>query len=319
MLRIRLSQLKRSFAGLPFLYWIIIGCAAAFLFYGLYIKMNNYSFSLIVTIATPLLLCILHLLRRDHRFLNVLRPDPWKVYLTEYFCLTIPVLLLLSLNQQWVLFLVVLALPAFLVLIITTLRFQSGLLPPSLLPFAALTSKIPVPGFEWRSGFRRMGWQLVVFYGLALALSFLPVASLFLLAFMTFSIGGFYADGESLAILNADLLPPKAFLKKKIFAHCRYASLLLIPALLVYVVQHPADWYLAIISWIVYMISFVFFISLKYALYRPDKKLTGDSVWVSILFVATLVPFLFPIPLFIALRNYALAKINLKTYLDDCS
>ena len=134
---------------------------------------------------------------------------------------------------------------------------------------------------------------------------------------ITFVMSVFYTDGESLSILNADLLAPKEFLKKKIFVHCKYTSIGLLPVLLVYFVQHPADWYFIPIAWCVYMVNIVYFITLKYALYRPDKKLVAETVWTAILFVSTLIPFLFPMPFLIAHRNYSLAKINLKSYLDD--
>ena len=182
-----------------------------------------------------------------------------------------------------------------------------------------ITSLIPVPGIEWYSGYRRWGLQLLLFYLLSIGLSFLPFASLFLLSFLTFVISGFYTHGESLAILNAGNLGASAFLKQKILRHSKFTGLFLLPVLIIYVLQHPEHWYIALIAWFVYMINIFYFITLKYALYRPDKKLTADSIWVALLFASTLIPFLFPIPIIVALRNYSLSKINLKIYLDDHS
>ena len=317
MLRIRYIQLKRSFAGLPLLYWVIILGLIAYVFYGLFIKMNNYSFSLAVTLITPIAILSLHFLRRDHRFLNILSTQTYKIYFQEYFCLISPILILLSLNQHWLLVIILLSALVLMITVLNFIPFQTLWRPISFFTFPLLLHFIPPFLFEWRSGFRRSGIQVLVIYSLALGLSFLPFASLFLLALLTFVMSGFYTDGESLSILNAGLLSPKEFLQKKIFVHCKYTSIGLLPVLGVYFVQHPADWYFIPIAWCVYMVNIVYFITLKYALYRPDKKLVAETVWTAILFVSTLIPFLFPMPFLIAHRNYSLAKINLKSYLDD--
>ena len=279
--------------------------------------MNNYSFSLAVTLITPIAILSLHFLRRDHRFLNILCTQTYKIYFQEYFCLISPILLFLLLNQHWVLFCVLLSALVLMIALLGLAPFQTFGKPVFSFSLPVLLKTIPFALFEWRSGIRRSGIQVLVIYSLALGLSFLPFASLFLLALLTFVMSGFYTDGESLSILNADLLAPKEFLKKKIFVHCKYTSIGLLPVLGVYFVQHPADWYFIPIAWCVYMVNIVYFITLKYALYRPDKKLVAETVWTAILFVSTLIPFLFPMPFLIAHRNYSLAKINLKSYLDD--
>ncbi len=319
MLRIRLLQLKRSFSGLPALYWLIIAIAVLYAFYGLSVKMNDYSFSIIVMFAGPVLIASLHFARRDHRFLNILSPHPWKIYLREYFTLMIPVLLLFVFHQHWSLILFSIFELLVFVGIISLVPVRSNNAKTFAVVPVRITSLIPVPGFEWTSGYRRWGLQVLLFYLLAIGLSFLPFASLFLLAFLTFVISGFYTHGESLAILNAGNLGASAFLRKKILRHSKFTSLFLLPALIIYLFQHPEHWYMVLIAWFVYMINIFYFITLKYALYRPDKKLTADSIWVALLFASTLIPFLFPIPMIVALRNYSLSKINLKIYLDDHS
>ncbi len=319
MLRIRLLQLKRSFSGLPVLYWLIIATVVLYAFYGLSVKMNDYSFSIIVMFACPVLIASLHFVRRDHRFLNILSPYPWKIYLREYFTLLIPVLLLFVIHQYWSLILFSIFELLVFVGIIALVPVRSNITLTFAFVPVRITSLIPVPGFEWHGGYRRWGFQVLIFYLFAIGLSFLPFASLFLLAFLTFVIGGFYTHGESLAILNADNLEPSAFLKKKILQHSKFMSLFLLPALIIYLFQHPEHWYMVLIAWFVYMINIFYFITLKYALYRPDKKLTADTIWVGLLFAATLIPFLFPIPLIVSMRNYSLSKINLKIYLDDHS
>lgn len=281
--------------------------------------MNDYSFSIIVMFACPILIASLHFVRRDHRFLNILCPHPWKIYLREYFVLLVPLLLLFVVHQYWSLMLFAILELLVFVAIISLIAVRSNkVLPLSFVP-VRITSLIPVPGFEWYNGYRRWGLQLLLFYLLSIGLSFLPFASLFLLSFLTFVISGFYTHGESLAILNADNLEPSAFLKKKILRHSKFTGLFLLPVLTIYVIQHPEHWYIALIAWFVYIINIFYFITLKYAMYRPDKKLTADSIWVALLFASTLIPFLFPIPLIVAIRNYSLSKINLKIYLDDHS
>ena len=317
MLRIRLLQLKRSFTGLPVLYWLIIATVVLYAFYGLNIKMNDYSFSLVVAFAGPALVVSIHFVRRDHRFLNILNPRPWKIYLREYFALLLPLLFLFMIHQHWWLILfTVLELMVFLGIVSLVPIRSNGMKTFAFIPIR-VTTLIPGAGFEWYSGYRRWGLQLLLFYLLAIGLSFLPFASLFLLAFLTFVLGGFYTNGESLAVLNADSLGPTSFLKKKILHHSKFTSLLLLPVLIIYLFQHPEHWYIVLIAWFVYMINIFYFITLKYALYRPDKKLTADTIWVGLLFASTLIPFLFPIPIIVALRNYSLSKINLKIYLDD--
>lgn len=319
MLRIRLLQLKRSFSGLPVLYWLIIATVVLYAFYGLSVKMNDYSFSIIVMFAGPVVVASMHFARRDHRFLNLLSPNPWKIYLREYFVLLVPVLLLFVIHQYWSLILFSIFELLVFVGIISLVPVLSNNAKTFAFVPVRITSIIPVPGFEWTSGYRRWGLQLLLFYLLSIGLSFLPFASLFLLSFLTFVISGFYTHGESLAILNAGNLGASAFLKKKILRHSKFTGLFLLPVLIIYVIQHPEHWYIALIAWFVYIINIFYFITLKYALYRPDKKLTADSIWVALLFASTLIPFLFPIPIIVALRNYSLSKINLKIYLDDHS
>lgn len=319
MLRIRLQQIKRSFSGLPVLYWLVIATVVLYAIYGLNLKMNDYSFSVVVMFSFLVIIGSLHLVRSDHRFLNILSPHPWKIYLKEYFALLLPFFLLFLFHQYWSLFLFTIIELLLFIGIVSLVPVRSNSARTFAFVPIRFTTLIPVPGFEWRSGYRRWGLQVLLFYLLAIGLSFLPFASLFILAFMTFVISGFYTNGESLAILNADPLEPAIFLKKKILRHSKFTSFVLLPALIIYLFQHPEHWYMVLIAWCVYMINIFYFITLKYALYRPDKKLTADSIWVALLFASTLIPFLFPIPLIVAIRNYSLSKINLKNYLDDHS
>ncbi|HNP47453.1 MAG TPA: hypothetical protein PKK99_00255 [Bacteroidia bacterium] len=315
LLRIRVLQLSRSLSGLPLVYWLLIAGGIAYFSYGLYLKLSDIFYALISISVYILLVLYIHFARNDHRFLKSVAFHPLRIYLGEYFCLSMPFLVLLALNGWW--WLILLCLCIWLTETILLFFLPVGNRGHLFLGSRLLIPLVPMSFFEWRSGLRKHGTFIFIVYAFAIGLSGLTLVSLFVLLLVSMSFSSFYSDGESAAVINAESLSPQQFLKHKLKTHVIACTMFFIPGLLIYLFRHPHDWIYVLLASLIFIINVSYFILIKYSFYRPDEKLAAGSVWVAILFASTLIPFLLPLPLMIIVRNYSVAKNNLKLYVDD--
>jgi hypothetical protein len=183
--------------------------------------------------------------------------------------------------------------------------------------FLFINNKIPAAFFEWKSGVRQSIFFLIPLYILAIVFCWFKVLPLLLLWLINSTIASFYSEHESLQILRVHQLGAKPFLHHKLVSHCKLFLLLNLPIVIVNTMFNPSLWYVTIVFLPVQLSLLCFAILYKYASYEPNQKNKANSFIVSLVVVATIIPFLTPIPIIMACRYYYKAVHNLKHYLHD--
>ena len=152
---------------------------------------------------------------------------------------------------------------------------------------------------------------------LAIGLSWFRILPLFLLWFITVTIVSFYTECEPLHILKRDDLSAKIFLQQKLMKHSKYILLLYIPVLVINTFFN-IEYLVLNLLFIPIQLALVWYaICLKYSGYEPNKNSIGNSILLSLVSVGSIVPYLLPIPLLMAIGTYGKAVRNLKNYLND--
>jgi hypothetical protein len=183
--------------------------------------------------------------------------------------------------------------------------------------FGFLSRWIAPRDFEWLSGVRKNFVLLLLCYIAALGLCWLRIAPLVPLWIITVIVASFYAECEPLHILKSSYPNPVALLRARLRRHLALLSVVSVPVLLLHALWYPS---LALICLAFVMVQYVllsFAFLLKYATYRPDTLLTGNSLLLGLASVGVLIPFLLPVPLLMSLRYYRKAIANLKNYYHD--
>jgi hypothetical protein len=174
---------------------------------------------------------------------------------------------------------------------------------------------IPVEAFEIRAGFRRYGGMLLIFYILAYAALWLPYVSFVMLWFCVLFLSNFLKDCEPAALLCSRELDARRFLRRKLRVNLLFVALSVAPVCLPYTLMHPGDWWLSGGFFILSVCNVALFILIKYAYYRPGKKITGGQIPVILSALGIPVPVLAPFTIACLLRYYRLSIRNLTPYL----
>ncbi len=183
--------------------------------------------------------------------------------------------------------------------------------------FGFLSRWIAPRDFEWLSGVRKNLPVLVLFYIASLSLCWLRIAPLVPLWIVTVIIASFYGECEPLHILKAEPGRPGIVIRAKLRRHLLLLIALSLPILLLHVLFYPSLGLINLAFMIAQCLLLSFALLLKYATYRPDAILTGNSLLLGLMAVAVLIPFLLPLPLLLNLRYYRKASANLKSYYHD--
>lgn len=286
---------------------VMLGAAIAF-----YRQMQLFPGCLYAAGVVAAVVSVIHLSRKDQKFMLLTGSVPLKIYLAEYTFFSLPVLLIMVFSPHWYLA------PALVV-------WYLGLSRVYRVPLRKIRSirtfpLIPRDNFEWRSGIRTNLWPLLVLYLLCLGFLSYAYVSLFVLWILMAFIIPFYQEFEPLEILGCWELDPRAFLRKKITSHLWFFLLVTAPVMVGYGLFHPGEAWIALVVWLLSLINLAFFILSKYAAYTPGGKMPGGNFPVSLVHLSMLVPvagpFLFPLPLLMGIRAYRKSLVTLKPYLD---
>jgi hypothetical protein len=308
LIHVRLIQIKREAANAGF-YSVIAGLffIGAIYFCNEIYKLEKEGMYLSIFLF---FICLsIQFTRRDKIFVKNHIENPNLEILSEYILLIIPFSITSIWSQNWFYFplLIICLLP------LPFIRNKSG----QSTHLKNLSNVIPSSYFEWLSGLRKNFYFFLFLYVAALALSWFYILPLIILWLITISILPFYTEGESLRILREYNLNSNDFLKKKITDHVRLLLIIFSPVLILNLLFVLENWYL-IIAFVITSISLlVFAISLKYSFYVPDQKQNSQSVLLSLVSISSLIPYLLPLPVIMAIRYYIKAKSNLRIYLDD--
>jgi hypothetical protein len=150
-----------------------------------------------------------------------------------------------------------------------------------------------------------------------LGFSWFRILPLLLLWFITVSIASFYTECEPLHILKEGNFSSNRLLNRKLMRHSKYLLLLFSPLLVINTIFNPEFWILNIIFIPIQLSLMCYAICLKYSTYIPNKKPIGNSIILSLVSLGSIIPYLLPIPLLMAVFTYRKAKMNLNNYLND--
>jgi len=247
--------------------------------------------------------------RKDKLFLHLLSRNVRWLIASEYLFLGVPLFLCLLINGRWTETL----LSAFLFVIIAFINLPAFSNKPWLIPGWL----IPFRAFEWRAGFRKMGWILFLLFCAAMGTAFtregIPIL-MFLLFIFPLS---FLEENESYQMVQAFELNPWMFLKKKILIHLLILSKIGLPLVTVYIILHPELWYVPVIEFLLLLSIHMYAVCLKYAFYQPLHKAPPARIFEAIGTASVLIPVLIPLVWVLNIRFLFRAIANLKLYLDD--
>ncbi|MCU0449306.1 MAG: hypothetical protein MUC97_05590 [Bernardetiaceae bacterium] len=170
---------------------------------------------------------------------------------------------------------------------------------------------LPARAYTWRAGLRKNWPVLPLAWGLG-GLAWLspgwPVLGAVLLMLQ---MASFQFACEPRLFLELPNLGPRQFLHAQMRQHVGYATLALLPVLLGLILGQPMFWWLALALGTTNALLQAFAVCLKYGAWQEaafhEHHLTLDLIYLASL----LVPFLWPVPVFLLLRAYRRAKKEL--------
>jgi hypothetical protein len=237
-----------------------------------------------------------------------IRKPQFEIY-SEYLALTFPFAITSLFTANWFYFPVLMT----ALIIVPFLKFTVK----QKTVFKNISAIIPAADFEWISGFRKTFIYILPLFILAISFSWFRILPLLILWFITVSVSSFYAECEPLHILKEGNHSSKSLLKRKLIRHSKYIVLLYAPVLLINTIFNPQYWVLNLLFIPIQVSLVCYSVCLKYATYVPNKKQFGNSIILSLVSLGSIIPFLLPIPLLMAVFTYGKAKQNLNNYLND--
>lgn len=314
--RIRIKQFKRELKLIGLFHNIVIAgvlIIAAFQVVKFY---RDFYFALFTLISTLAFVLLVQVTRKDKSFVFLHLASPRKAIFTEYAILSFILSGYLVFSPYWYFFLLtllgvfVLSGVKYVVKKKTKLGFLGKIISPK--------------NFEWLGGIRKYKYSFGILYILTLAVSPVIILPLLLLWILTIQIFSFYEECEPLNILLSGSIKSSRFLKIKIVRHSFLLFILYLPVLTINSIFNPNLVIFNMIFFVVQVTVLALTILFKYKIYVPHDMLPGNSIFLIIIQVCTLlsfiingVPFLLPFPLMLCLKYYFSAKENLKYYLYD--
>ncbi len=258
---------------------------------------------------TLVLILSIHLNRQDKDFVKLILKRPFLMFLTEYLVLVLPIGIWNLYTGNWLAALALIVGISVVACVPVTLRFRKRERP--LLGFP----KTFIRHYEWVSGLRKSVVWMIPTYILGAALSgftaAIPVALLVLGLITT----DFYMDCEPRIFLELYNGRARSFLRKKILAHLMIFWLACLPLVILFLIFHHVYWYVLLVVMFVVSVFPVLSITLKYASYQPNIRLTQNAFTMGLMVAFLCFPFTQPVPLVMAAVYYRRALKNLKNYM----
>lgn len=308
LLYIRLQQLKRELIRTGWFYslilLIIVGLFGFLLYHGVQTKIHSFYLAalLIVTVYA------IHSTRNDLTFIKQQLWNPYFLLTSEYILLTLPVIILLLVKGFFPSVCIIIA--GCLLVALTVPGNSTTLL------FPKLARWIPPGMFEWWSGIRNSKGIAAVFIIGLYATCFLKFFPLIFLWLFTITVAGFYQFGEPLTLLYLHENAKQLLRSKIISSLSLYLKITIIP-ILVNIFFHPQIWWVNLLIYALCTLVVICAVLIKYAVYRPNERLTAGSMLLSIVSISPALPITIPFPIVVATMKYKTALQNLDYYFHD--
>ena len=308
ILRIRARQFMRILAEIGVVLFLLLLLVSFPLLMGVLAQLSDMPPVWAVGITLALIFGI-HLNRQDKDFVKLILQHPFLMFLLEYFVLVAPVGIWLLYLGNWLAVLALLAGVCVVAYIPATLRFRKRERPLWRFP------KTFTRHYEWVSGLRKSAVWMIPTYLLGAAFSGFTAAAvpiaLMLLGLLTLD---FYMDCEPRIFLELYGGSARSFLLRKILAHLAIFWLACLPLLLLFLIFHAAYWYILLVLIVVVSVFPVLSITLKYASYQPNIRLTQNAFIIGLMVAFLCFPFTQPVPLVMTVLHYRKALKNLYKY-----
>lgn len=308
LLYIRSRQFNREAKGLG-LYLFVFIAVAVVLFYISYYQFKNNSNAWYIIVLLSVTCLGIQYSRKDKGFIYKQLEKPHFQIFSEYLILTLPFSATSLFTQNWFYFPLQLLLLAFIPFLKFEFKHRAV--------FKNLSYIIPASNYEWLSGIRKNYVSVIILYSVALAFCWVRILPLFLLWFLTILFASFFQENEPLHILREGNKTARNFLLNKIKINIRYILIFYsLPVIINAIFVH--EFLTLTLLFIPAQIALLCFaISLKYATYKPNTNILGNSVAFSIIAILSAMPYFLPIPLILAIVYFYKAEKNLKNYLHD--
>lgn len=251
----------------------------------------------------------IHFKRDDHIFLKSQVKSYRLVYFQEYTAIALPLIVsnVIHGHQSNIIILVV-------TLVLTPFVSVKK---PGYTINTSIQKWIPPTLYEWKSGVRTTFFYLSITWISSLATSFwigsVPIAIIIIGLIVT----NFNSKMESLAMLLSFESSAKNLLCKKVLQNLQVYSIIVIPLVGAFLIQHSSYWYIVLILYALSSLIVVYSILVKYAFYEPSENVTANQSIVTLGATSIILPALLPVTIILLIRFYFKAIKNLNFYLND--
>lgn len=308
ILNIRLKQLYRESKGIGIVRIIFLLALVAFIFFALYVNIEIVPTKYYITATYLTLILFLHLNRKDKRFLSLIFNRPYIIFITEYFLLSVPLLIISILKFEFVLIALILSgvsIISFLTLTIQKTNRNNFII-----------RMIPDNNFEWKSGVRKYFWSIVPVWIATVLGSFLIGAVPTGIFLITSAIISFYQESEPRNLIELYELPARKFIKNKLIGSLKINTAVSIIPMLLFLIFHTEYWYIVVYEFIMCNFVITFVILLKYARYAPCEDLSANGILTGMALISIALPFLFAAIIVMGVVYYFKSINNLNRYLN---
>ncbi len=308
LLIIRWKQIYRAVNEIGLFRVVFLAGLFAFFVLFLYTKASNTLSSRLLSIGFLFLIWIIHVKRGDKLFLKSHFSNYKLLILSEYLILSLPVMLLIVIHQQWISLIGSLGL---------WLIINFDLKIKHLSLNTKLQELIPSDSFEWKAGLRKHFYILVPLWIIAMATSFfvasVPIA-IFILGLLMFS---FFENGESSQILLSYEYSPKKLILHKMKRQIQLFSISVLPLIGMFLLFNFDKWYIPVAEYLIFCFLHIYLITAKYTFYEPNKRSPAVQILGGIGLVGGIIPIFLPVVWFLTIWFFHKSVNNLNFYLDD--
>ncbi|MBS1737581.1 MAG: hypothetical protein JSS98_13395 [Bacteroidetes bacterium] len=308
LFKLRLHQLKRQINNLGFGYTLIAMIILAIIITIVFSKFHSKTDSILISIIISFIVLSIHISRKDKIFIYRQMDHPALNIFSEYMIFSLPLTLPALFTTHWYYFFAFI--PVFFICALLRVSIRHRTILPH------LSKVISAKNFEWLSGIRKNLGAVLILLLLAFATSWLKIVPLIFSWLFITTLMAFYQEGESLQILFSSTYTPRQFLWHKVKYGIAIVLFLLIPVIVVNIIFHPELLLLDCAFLVMQLTMVVFTILFKYTTYVPNEVNRGNSTLLAMLSISSLVPYTFPLPLLLCIRNYSKAVKNLNFYFN---
>lgn len=309
ILRIRFNQLMRILDEIGAIYILLLLLVLFPLLMGVLDNLTNLP-PIVTAVIMITIIGGIHLSRHDKNFVKLILNQPFKLYITEYVLIILPVAISLIHSGHWQaagLMSVGALLMAFLPVTLRLWKRQSPLLR---FPMAFTRH------YEWLNGLRKSAYLIIPIYIAGLALSGFTAAIPIVLFLLGLATTDFYMDCEPRIFLELYGNNSRSFLRKKTYSHLIIFWTACLPLVLLFLVFHYSYWYILLVLMLVISVLPVLSITLKYASYQPNMRLTQNAFILGLMVAFLTIPFTQPVPIVMAVFYYKRAVKNLEAFIN---